>query len=496
MFKKFQQLGKAFMLPIAILPAAGLLLGIGGALSNPNTVKTYEILNNTVLQGIFKIMAGAGVTVFSNIALIFAIGISLGLAKKDKATAALSGAVAFLVFNETISSMISVFSTEKITIDTGIVGALAIGFAVSYLQDKYADVRLPQFLGFFGGSRFIPIVSSFVAILLGAIFYIIWPPLQAGLIVLGEYIATLGTFGTFLYGFILRLTGAVGLHHVIYPLFWYTPLGGVEQVAGVTIEGAQNIFFAQLADPNHVGLFTRGTRFFAGRFATMMFGLPAACLAMYHCVRPENRKKVAGLYFSAALTSFLTGITEPIEFMFLFIAPWLYVLHAFFDGLSFLFADLLSIRIGNTFSGGAIDFTLFGILQGNDKTNYILVILLGAVWALLYYFTFRFLISKFRIKVPGLDDNMQEDKDEIVYKTRDVAITIIKALGGKENIETVDACITRLRVGVVDSSKVDETLLKTCGAVAVLNVQNGVQAVFGTQSDNYKNAINEILNRE
>lgn len=494
MFKKFQQLGKAFMLPIAILPAAGLLLGIGGALSNPNTVAAYPILGNKILQIIFTVMSAAGNIVFANIALIFAIGIALGLAKQDKGTAALAGGVAFLVFNATIASLVGIFLEEGAAVDTGVVGSIVIGSIVAYLHNNYREVELPQFLGFFGGSRFIPIVSSFVAILLGIVFFLIWPPIQNLLISVGGKVGEMGSIGTFLYGFLLRLTGAVGLHHVIYPMFWYTALGGSEMVAGQMVEGAQNIFFAQLADPNHQGLFTYGTRFFAGRFDTMMFGLPAACLAMYHCVPKGNRKKVVGLYFSAALTSFLTGITEPIEFMFLFIAPWLYVIHAFLDGMSFFIADILSIRIGNTFSGGAIDFTLFGILQGNDKTNWIYVIIVGVLWALLYYFLFKFLIKKFNVLVPGreLDNGL-----DVVITTKESldeeALLIMEALGGAENLENVDACITRLRVDVVDPSKVNKDRLVELGATAVLEVQGGVQAVYGAKADKYKNAINRKL---
>lgn len=340
MFKKFSQLGRAFMLPIAILPVAGLLLGIGGALSNASAVQAYPFLNQEWLQVILKVMSAAGNAVFANLALIFAIGVAVGLAKGDKGTAGLAGGVAYLVYTATISGLLQLFAKEGATIDTGVVGSIVVGGMVAYLHNRYRKIELPQFLGFFGGSRFIPIIASLSAIIIGAFFYIIWPPIQNGLTTVGEQIARMGSIGTFFYGFLLRLTGAVGLHHTIYPLFWYTSLGGVEEVAGKSIVGAQNIFFAQLADPHHTGLFTYGTRFFAGRFATMMFGLPAACLAMYHAIPKANRKKNGGLYFSGGLTSFLTGITEPVEYMFLFVAPWLYVVHAFLDGLSFYFADM------------------------------------------------------------------------------------------------------------------------------------------------------------
>ena len=397
MFKMLQKIGKAFMLPIAILPAAGLLLGIGGALSNPTTVATYPVLNNPVLQGVFTIMSAAGTVVFANLAMLLCVGLCIGLAKRDKGTAALAGVVGFLVMNATIKALLGIFSPEGAAIDTGVVGAIVIGLVAVTLHNKYQNIELPQVLGFFGGSRFVPIVTSFASIFVGAVFFLIWPPFQQLLVSTGVFIAQAGPVGTFFYGFLMRLCGAVGLHHMIYPMFWYTELGGVETVAGVAVAGAQKIFFAQLADPNHIGLYTEGTRFFAGRFSTMMFGLPAACLAMYHCVPKERRSKYKGLFLSVALTSFITGITEPIEFMFLFVNPLLYVIHSFFDGVSFFIADVLNISIGNTFSGGVIDFTLFGILQGNAKTNWILEIPFGAVWACLYYTFFRWYITKFNI---------------------------------------------------------------------------------------------------
>ena len=496
MFKQLQKIGKAFMLPIAILPAAGLLLGIGGALSNPNTVQAYPFLNISWLQGIFSIMSSAGDVVFSNLALIMCIGLSVGLAKKDKGTAGLAGAVSFLVMNASIKGMITAFNPAVESIDTGVVGAIVIGLTVSYLHNKYGNIQLPAVLGFFGGSRFVPIVCSFSAFFIGAIFFLIWPTFQGWLVSAGNAIAGLGPIGTFLYGFLLRLTGAVGLHHMIYPLFWYTELGGIATVAGQTVTGAQNIFFAQLADPNHTGLFTEGTRFFAGRFATMMFGLPAACLAMYHCVPKAKRKLVGGLFLGAAITSFVTGITEPIEFMFLFVAPWLYVVHAFFDGLSFFIADILNISIGNTFSGGLIDFTLFGVLQGNDKTNWIYVLIVGVIWFALYYFTFRFLITKFNVMTPGREADSEEVKVVTKDSMNETATQILEALGGEENLDDVDACITRLRVAVKDVSKVDKDRIKALGATAVLEVKGGIQAIFGAKADPLKQKINEIIGRE
>ena len=477
-FKTMQKVGKAFMLPIAILPAAGLLLGIGGALSNPNTVAAYPVLDNPAAQGVFQVMSDAGSVVFANLALLLSTGLCIGLAKKDKGTAALAGVVGYLIMTGTTASLLKVFDPEGEAIDTGIIGALAIGAAAVYLHNRYYNIQLPPTLGFFGGSRFVPIVTAGAAILLGAAFFLVWPPIQGLLVAAGEGMASLGYLGTFLYGFLLRLSGAVGLHHTIYPMFWYTELGGVEQVGGETVVGAQKIFFAQLADSSHQGLFTDGTRFFAGRFDTMMFGLPGA-----------------------ALTSFITGITEPLEFMFLFTAPLLYVIHALFDGLSFLVADLLQVRIGNTFSGGVIDYLLFGVIQGQDKTHWMYVIPVGVFWFALYYVNFRWYITKFGVATPGrFEDADDEDILDVEAAAAIPADTlyqeserIIVALGGKNNIEDVDACITRLRVSVLDSSAVDRNTLRRIGATDVLDVAGGIQAVYGAKAVLYKNAIVDLL---
>lgn len=496
MFKQLQKIGKAFMLPIAILPAAGLLLGIGGAFSSSATIAAYPLLNVPWLQAAFKVMSAAGNVVFANLPMLLCIGLCIGLARRDKGVAALAGIVGYLVMTATSSTLLSIFNPDGAAIDTGVIGALVIGLVAVTLHNRYQNIQLPQVLGFFGGSRFVPIVTSLAAIFVGSLFYIVWPPFQQLLVRAGEVISASGVVGTFFYGFLMRLCGAIGLHHMIYPMFWYTELGGTAVVAGHSVVGAQNIFFAQLADPNHTGLFTEGTRFFAGRFATMMFGLPAAALAMYHCVPKERREKYAGLFLGVALTSFLTGITEPLEYMFLFVCPPLYVLHSFFDGISFLVADILNIRIGNTFSGGFIDFFLFGIMQGNAKTNWLLEIPVGVAWFALYYLSFRFLITKFDIKTPGRDEEaatIEEPKAPAKGDLADDAKVIVEALGGPENIEDVDACITRLRVGVKDPTKVDHDAFKKLGAAGVLDVDGGIQAVFGAKAILYKTAVLEEL---
>ncbi len=499
MFKTLQRIGKSFMLPIAILPAAGLLLGIGGALSNPNTIQAYPALDNPILQSAFTVMAAAGNVVFANLALLLSIGLCIGMAKRDKGTAALAGITGYLVMVGTMEALLKLTNPEG-SIDTGVVGSLVIGAVAVWLHNRYNNIQLPAFLGFFGGSRFVPIVTAFAAIFVGLVFFLIWPPIQSGMVAAGTAIASWGPVGTFFYGFLMRLSGAVGLHHMIYPLFWYTPLGGTELVNGIEVVGAQKIFFAQLADPNHVGMFTEGTRYFAGRFATMMFGLPGACLAMWHCVPKDRRAKYTGLFLSVALTSFITGITEPIEFMFLFVAPWLYVFHAFLDGVSFFVADILNINIGNTFSGGVIDYLLFGVLQGQDRTHWMYVIPVGLLWFAIYYFTFRFLIKRFKVATPGhLEDTdavntvAASDGAKPVTDIQAEAAKVLAALGGEQNIEDVDACITRLRVAVKDPEQVDKATLKALGATDVFEVRGGVQAVYGAKAILYKNAINESL---
>lgn len=441
-------------------------------------------------------MSSAGSVVFANLALFLCIGLGIGLAKRDKGVAALAAVVGYLIMTGTVSALIPLFSPEVKSIDTGVIGSLVMGLVTVKLHNRYHNIQLPQILGFFGGSRFVPIVTAFTAIFIGAIFFLIWPTFQGWLVSAGKGIASMGEIGTFFYGFLMRLSGAVGLHHMIYPLFWYTELGGTEIVNGETIIGAQKIFFAQLADPNHQGLFTEGTRFFAGRFDTMMFGLPAACLAMYHCVPKARRAKIGGLFLGAALTSFITGITEPIEFMFLFVAPWLYVFHAFLDGVSFYIADLLNISIGNTFSGGFIDFLLFGILQDNGNTHWIRVVLVGIPWALLYYFSFRFFITRFDVMTPGRAEEVEERVEQQSTSLTENAHQIITGLGGAENIENVDACITRLRVSVKDVKLVDKARLKSLGAIDVLEVGGGIQAVFGAKAVLYKSEVNQILGKE
>ncbi|KYD22106.1 PTS system, maltose and glucose-specific IIC component [Caldibacillus debilis] len=493
------------MLPIAVLPAAGLLLGIGGALSNPNTVKAYPFLDIAWLQGIFTIMSSAGNIIFANLAILFAIGVAVGLAKTDKGTAGLAGMLGFLVMNATISALLTItgqVNTENPasvgqgsvlgihSLETGVFGGVICGILVAWLHNRYNKKQLPQFLGFFSGSRFVPIISSFAAILLGAVMFIVWPFVQSGIYKMGGIVEATGYVGTLIYGFVLRLLGPFGLHHIFYMPFWTTSLGGSMIIDGNLVEGTQRIFFAQLADPDTEKFYIGTSRFMSGRFITMMFGLIGAAYAIYKTAKPEKKKVVAGLMGSAALTSFLTGITEPIEFSFLFIAPFLYVLHAFLDGLAFMMAHIFQITIGQTFSGGFIDFILFGILQGNDKTNWMIVPLIGIPWFFVYYFLFSFFIKKFDLKTPGRED---DEETTIVTGSADRAQRIIDALGGKENLVNVDCCATRLRVTVNDPGAVNEELLKKTGAKGVLMKGKGIQIIYGPQVTIIKNEISEIV---
>ncbi|WP_039042456.1 maltose/glucose-specific PTS transporter subunit IIC [Sporosarcina sp. ZBG7A] len=510
-FGKAQQFGKSFMLPIAILPAAGLLLGIGGALSNPNTISSYPILDQNFLQALFTIMSSAGSIVFANLPIIFAVGIAIGLARSDKGTAALAALVGYLVMNATINAILIITDSLAVdnlsavgqgtalgiqTLEMGVFGGIVVGIMAGMLHNRFNKIELPQYLGFFGGSRFIPIVTAFSAIILGAILYLVWPLFQNLIAEAGNLVNATGVIGTFLYGFILRMLGPFGLHHIFYLPFWQTGLGGSLEIGGQLVQGTQNIFFAQLSDPTTERFFEGTSRFMSGRFITMMFGLLGAALAIYHTAKPEHKKVVGGLMLSAALTSFLTGITEPLEFSFLFIAPALYVVHAVFDGLAFMLADIFNITIGQTFSGGFIDFMLFGVLQGEAKTNWMYVIPIGIVWFFLYYFTFKFMIRKFNFKTPGREDEKAvepADGQSSIDPQASRSHTIIDALGGKDNILDLDNCATRLRVTVKDPDLVKKEVFPATGSKGIIMNGTGVQVVYGPQVSVVKNEVEEIL---
>lgn len=529
MFEKLQRLGKAFMIPIAVLPIAGLLLGIGAAFTNDVMIKTYNLQavlgKGTFLNSLLTIMAQVGSVVFGNLPIIFALGIAAGLAMNEKGTAALYSGIAFFVFHTVISTVLSlrgitpqtatkeafissgmdaleatkqagIYGNEVgiFSVKIGVLGGILIGILVAYLTNKYWDKKMPDALSFFSGARFIPIVSVLSAIILGAVIPFIWPTIHLGISNFAELFGRTGPIGIFLYGFFMRILNIFGLHHAIYPLFWYTPLGGQMEVAGQMIQGSQNIFFAQLADPTVQHFSTMGTKYFTGGYLPMMFGLPAAALAMYHTADTKNKKIVGGLLFSAALTSFVTGITEPIEFTFLFVAPVLYVIHAILEGLAYALLYVLDVSVGVTFSRGIIDFTLFGLLQGNAKTSYVWILILGVGYAVIYYFLFKFLILKFNLKTPGRGEEAENKlytKKDTLLKDVDVN-ELIDALGGRDNLREVDACITRLRVTVKDPSKVasNEKFNNELKARGVIRSGNGVQIIYGPLAEILKNEIN------
>ncbi|MEB6290797.1 glucose-specific PTS transporter subunit IIBC [Staphylococcus xylosus] len=507
LFERAQQFGKSFMLPIAILPAAGLLLGIGGALSNPNTVKAYPVLDINLLQNIFILMSSAGNIIFQNLPVIFAVGVAIGLAKSDKGTAGLAAMLGFLIMNASMNGLLTITGTlakDNLaevgqsmvlgiqTVETGVFGGIVTGIMTALLHNKFYKISLPDYLGFFGGSRFVPIITAIASIVLGVIMFFVWPTVQGWIFGVGGLVDKTGVIGTFFFGFILRLLGPFGLHHIFYLPFWQTALGGSLEVKGHMVQGTQNIFFAQLGDPDVTKYFSGVSRYMSGRFITMMFGLCGAALAIYHTAKPERKKVVGGLMLSVALTSFLTGITEPLEFSFLFVAPILYVIHAFLDGLAFMMADIFNITVGQTFSGGFIDFLLFGVLQGNSKTNFLWVIPVGIIWFMMYYVIFRFLITKFNFKTPGREDETATETVEVT----DRAKTIIQALGGKENIDVVDCCATRLRVTLNSDKEVDKAMLTATQARGVIQKGNGVQIIYGPHVTTIKNEVEVLLENE
>ncbi|MGM9988710.1 MAG: PTS transporter subunit EIIC [Bacillaceae bacterium] len=547
MFKYLQRIGKALMLPIAALPIAGILLGVGGALlsvaglQNPPSI--YEPLINfvniDVVTAILTIMRNVGDIVFGNLPILFAVGVAVGLAKDDKGTAALASVFGFIIMHQVINTLLGLGLTQLgtltpdnvgeygtyvtttvgiFTLNMSVFGGIITGMVTSVLHNRYHKIQFNPMFSFFAGSRFVPIITAIVMAFVGAILAFVWPVVQNGIAVLADLVNASGSIGTFFYGLIERSLIPFGLHHVFYSPFWYTSLVEANVIVdgvNTVVSGAQTGYFVQLgsmgdlvgASASTMDQVVNGTtRFMAGKFPFMMFGLAGAALAMYSTARPEKKKLVGSLLFSAAGTAALTGITEPIEFTFLFVSPILYVIHAVFAGLSFMLMDIFNVFIGMTFSGGLIDFTLFGLLPAGAgvDTNWIYVILVGIVYFVLYFFIFRFVITKFNLKTPGREEEDEETKlytkadfqgkgenaggDEL----KEIAPLVLAALGGKENIENLDACITRLRVEVKDPKKVDKDELKRLGAAGVMEVAGGVQAIFGGKSDTLKNYIKEL----
>ena len=523
-FGVLQRVGRSFMLPIALLPVAGLLLGIGSSFTNETMLAAYGLNSvihpGTLIYTILDVMSQTGSAVFNNLALLFAMGVAIGMARKEKAVAALSGAVAYIIMNTAIQAMINAAggveampanSTTTMlgitTLQMGVFGGIVVGLGVAALHNKFYKIELPQVLAFFGGTRFVPIVSSIVYLVVGIAMFYIWPVVQSGIAALGALVLASGYAGTFIYGLLERALIPFGLHHVFYMPFWQTAVGGTAIIDGVTVTGAQNIFFAELASKSTTVFSVSATRFMAGKFPFMMFGLPGAALAMYQCAKPEKKKVAGGLLLSAALTAFLTGITEPLEFTFIFVALPMYAVHCVLAGLSFMLMHILNVGVGMTFSGGLIDLVLFGVMQGNDKTHWMWVVVVGAVYFVLYYIIFRFMISKFNYKTPGRDD-----AEEVKLYTRadvnarsaasgstapagddPVSALIVEGLGGADNLSDVDCCATRLRCTVKDVALVKQDVLKASGASGVICKGDGVQVVYGPKVAVIKAKLEDYL---
>ena len=520
-FGVLQRVGRSFMLPIAILPVAGLLLGLGGSFTNETMLKTYGLMQimgpGTVLNLILQVMSAAGNIIFTNLPVIFAMGVAIGMAKKEKEVAALASVISFFIMHASIGALITanggadamlegaVADVCGITsLQMGVFGGIIVGLGVAALHNRFYKIELPQVLSFFGGTRFVPIISGLVYVGVGILMFFVWPVIQSGIYHIGDLVLKSGYAGTWVYGFMERLLIPFGLHHVFYLPFWQTAVGGTLEVAGKTIEGAQNIFFAQLADPSVKHFAVSATRFMSGKFPLMIFGLPGAALAMYKTAKPEKKKAVAGLLLSAALTSMLTGITEPLEFTFLFVAPVLYGIHCVFAGLAYMLMHVFKVGVGMTFSGGLIDMFLFGILQGNEKTNWIWIVIVGVGYFIVYYFLFSFLIKKMDLKTPGRDDveevklytraDVNARKEGAAANPEDaVSEGILVGLGGKKNISDVDCCATRLRCTVYKPELVQDSILKATGASGVVHKGNGVQIIYGPKVTVIKSNFEDYL---
>lgn len=527
MFGILQRVGRSFMLPIALLPIAGLMLGIGSSFTNPTMLETYRltavIKEGGILYTLLDIMSKTGGVVFDNLALLFAIGVSIGMAKKEKEVAALSGVIGYLIMNAAISALISAkggveamtanstTTTMGITtLQMGVFGGIIVGLGAAALHNRFYKIKLPQVLSFFGGTRFVPIIVSVVYLMVGIIMFYIWPVIQIGIAGLGQLVLDSGYVGTWIYGIIERALIPFGLHHVFYMPFWQTELGGAALVDGVMVQGAQNIFFAELASKTTEQFSVSATRFMTGKFPFMIFGLPAAAYAMYKTARPEKKKVAYGLLLSAALTSMLTGITEPLEFTFLFVAPIMYAVHCVLAGLSYMLMHILNVGVGMTFSGGIIDLVLFGVLQGNTKTGWIWIVIIGLLYAIIYYVVFYYMIKKFNLKTPGREMDHEETK---LYTRKDmkrpgslnnvnenseedaVSAMIVNGLGGIDNLSDIDCCATRLRVTVLDSNLVFDRVLKESGASGVIHKGNGVQIIYGPQVSVIKSKLEDYIER-
>ena len=542
LFGILQRVGRSFMLPIALLPIAGLLLGIGSSLTNTAMISAYHLEKilgpGAVANSVLTVLSDVGSIIFANLPILFAMGVALGMAENEKATATLAAAISFFVMHETIHALLTI--TGKIennslpegsiadvvgikSLEMGVFGGIIVGLGVAALHNRFYKIRLPGVISFFGGTRFVPIISTVVYTAVGVLMFFLWPYIQTAIYALGGLVRSSGYVGTLVYGFIERILIPFGLHHVFYLPFWQTGLGGSAVIDGNLVAGAQNIFFAELASPATEVFSVEATRFMSGKFPLMIFGLPGMALAMYRCARPEKRRAAGGLLLSAALTAALTGITEPLEFTFLFVAPSMYFIHSMLAGVSYMLMHLLKVGVGMTFSGGIIDFLLFGVLQGQKKTNWIMIPIVGIVYFAVYYLLFGFMIRKFNFATPGRETDGSEVKlytradyddrkkrrrtsDETVPPSEpalsdaDVGLEstsslILRGLGGRENIENIDACATRLRVTVKNPGLVTDALLKKSGAAGVIRRGDGIQVVYGPQVSVIKSELEEHIDR-
>lgn len=542
LFGILQRVGRSFMLPIALLPIAGLLLGIGSSLTNTAMISAYHLEKilgpGTVANSVLTVLSDVGSIIFANLPILFAMGVALGMAENEKATATLAAAISFFVMHETIHALLTI--TGKIennslpegsiadvvgikSLEMGVFGGIIVGLGVAALHNRFYKIRLPGVISFFGGTRFVPIISTVVYTAVGVLMFFLWPYIQTAIYALGGLVRSSGYVGTLVYGFIERILIPFGLHHVFYLPFWQTGLGGSAVIDGNLVAGAQNIFFAELASPATEVFSVEATRFMSGKFPLMIFGLAGMALAMYRCARPEKRRAAGGLLLSAALTAALTGITEPLEFTFLFVAPSMYFIHSMLAGVSYMLMHLLKVGVGMTFSGGIIDFLLFGVLQGQKKTNWIMIPIVGIVYFAVYYLLFGFMIRKFNFATPGRETDGSEVKlytradyddrkkrrrtsDETVPPSEpalsdaDVGLEstsslILRGLGGRENIENIDACATRLRVTVKNPGLVTDALLKKSGAAGVIRRGDGIQVVYGPQVSVIKSELEEHIDR-
>lgn len=532
-FLTLQTIGRAFFLPVSILPVAGLLLGLGASFTNEKTIAYYHLekllAQGTFLNYVLTIMNNVGLAVFANLPLIFAMAVAFGMAKKERGVAVLSAGLSFIIMHTTIKTLLVFNGTispsgeisEKVlngaigtvlgiqTLEMGVFGGIITGLGVAFLHNKFYKTKLPAAISFFSGVRFVPIVCTFSYIIVGAVSFLIWPFIQQGIYAIGSVVMSTGDVGIFIFGFMERILIPFGLHHIWYIPFWQTGLGGSAVVDGVMQYGAQNIFFAELASPNTKHFSIEAAKFMTGKYSFMMAGLPGAALAMYHCAKPEKRKIVGGLLFSAALTSFLTGITEPIEFTFLFVAPFVFVIHCIFAGLSFALMSILKIAIGTTFSCGLINLTLFGILPGNSKTNWLMILPVFVLYFAVYYFFFKFVILKWNLKTPGREDDteevklytkndyntMRDERKKGVVLEDTVSQAIINGLGGLDNFGDVTCCATRLRMQVYNMDLVNDGILKQTGAMGIIKKGNGIQVVYGPTVSVIKSNLTEYIDK-